>query len=365
MKTSSAHRIARIFMVAIALALVFSGLNPHAARAAVITDSHTVQPQTDAVPRVFVVHSYHPEYIWEMQLNAGITAGLAEAGYSAAQGTVIVEHFWMDTKRQTGDAYFAQIGQQAIDAALAFDPDVIVVLDNNAARLVAAVYPDLAQPIVFAGLNNNPEDIPGLTDHPNLTGVLERAHYTETLDWIAYVFPASHSIQFMADFTETTDAYLPDFEAALKEHEHILYDESEIFTVSTFADWQEKVLWANDHHDALVVGTYSTIRDAEGVVMVGADVMAWTVEHATIPVVPLWEFGVMEGALGGAVISGDTQGHEAGLLVARVLSGEPAGSIAPVTPPRGKLVLNAAAIKRWNVKVPLDLIQISSIYKPE
>jgi ABC-type uncharacterized transport system substrate-binding protein len=80
-------------------------------------------------------------------------------------------------------------------------------------------------------------------------------------------------------------------------------------------------------------------------------------------VVAIWEFSVQEGALGGAVISGETQGTEAGLAAARILNGDSPQNIGFVAPKRGKLTINWAAAQRWSVNFPLDLLEVSHIYE--
>jgi ABC-type uncharacterized transport system substrate-binding protein len=51
------------------------------------------------------------------------------------------------------------------------------------------------------------------------------------------------------------------------------------------------------------------------------------------------------------------------MLAVQILNGTPAGDLDVVTPERGKLILNEAAIAHWNVTIPDDLRAKSELYE--
>jgi ABC-type uncharacterized transport system substrate-binding protein len=325
-------------------------------------DSAQDMPQTEPV-RVLWLHSYHPEFSWEQELSAGIEAGFAAGGFSAEAGNLEMDHFWMDTKRHVDEAYFARIAAEAQAYIRQQQPDVVIATDNNAIRLVVASWPDDDLPFVFAGLNNSPEDIPGLAGRSNVTGVLERAHIGDVVEWVAFVLPDGTRIAFVADASVTTEAYLADVEATLAATDYL--SDYQLFTTNVYPDFQAFVTAAPERFDLLIMGTYQTLVDAAGETVPSGEVMAWAVAYSDIPIVPLWEVGVREGALGGPVISGETQGYAAAQTAVRILAGEPPGNIAITVPRRGKLTLNVAAVDRWNIAVPDSLWAVSILYGPD
>jgi ABC-type uncharacterized transport system substrate-binding protein len=314
-------------------------------------------------PRVLVLHNYHAEYRWEQELNLGITTALAASGYTVEAGTLALDHFWMDTKRHSDPDYLANIVTSAHQRILETRPDVVIAADNNAIEMVVATWPDDTVPFVYAGLNNAPDEIDGLTGRPNVTGVLERVHVAETLEWVSTVFPEARLLAVLSDQSRTATVSARDVRTAIDASDRFLG--AHMFSTNSFEHWQQIVTAVAPVYDVLVVGLYQTLHDENGVVLEGADVMAWTAANSTLPVVALWDMGVIEGGLGGSVISGETQGYEAGLMVARILQGESPHEIAVTTPRRGKLAINSAAVKRWNVQIPLDLIEVSTIYGPD
>jgi ABC-type uncharacterized transport system substrate-binding protein len=138
-----------------------------------------------------------------------------------------------------------------------------------------------------------------------------------------------------------------------------------IHTTSSYSEWQAFVRAAPDTSQVLLVALYQTLRDDAGQTVDAPEVMAWTVANSPIPVVGIWEFAVQEGALGGSVISGFNQGYEAGQKASQILNGTPPSEIPVSTPKRGKLVINSAAAARWDVKFPLDLLEVSTVYGPD
>ncbi len=271
----------------------------------------------------------------------------------------------MDTKRNTSTDYFTETTAQAQAYIKAFEPDVVIAIDNNAIQMVVATWPDEVLPFVYAGLNNAPEDIPGLAGRANVTGVLERAHVSQTLEWIHYVLPSVRRITFLADASATTYAYIEAVRSEFASPTQFDAGSMVVLLTNSYTEWQDIITTYGPQTDAFMVGTYQTLRDEAGETVPSADVMAWTVANSEVPVVPLWVFGVQEGALGGPVISGETQGYEAATKAVLILQGESPADIPVTTPARGRLSLNAGAVARWQVQIPLDLVQVSTIYGPD
>lgn len=308
--------------------------------------------------RVLRLDSYHASYSWSQEVAAGVEQGLAISGYSVAEGNLIIDQFYMDTKRNSDPDYFEQIAQETIAYIRQTDPDLVIVNDNNAIRLVVQPLLDEGIPFIYSGLNDDPATY-GLTTSPYTTGVLERTYTEEIMNWIDRVFPTATRIMCIFDGSVTTQAYLPQIQTAIAESR---FAGSPIYTTNSFDEWQTLVTSAPADSQVILIGLYQTLRDADGAPIEDVEVMKWTVENSSIPLVPLWEFSVQQGALGGTVISGEVQGYEAGVLAAEVLNGAAPHSLPVVTPRRGKLVINRQAMQQWDVNVPLDLLEISEVY---
>ena len=336
----------------------------------------SVPARSHAPVRVFILHSFSEDDLWVQQVDAGILDALAEAGYSAEDGTLELGRYWLNAKYYTSRDYMVNIAAAAQRAIEDFEPDVVIAADNQAIKWVVAKWGDEEMPFVFTGLTVEPDAIRGLSERigVHVTGVMAPTFYSRTLDWIHYVFPDARRAIFLGDSSRSygidesllQEAQLSHHQRhdAISEHATRL-DDITLSLVDTFADWQTQVLEANHNADVLVVVSYLTLVDDRGSKVDSAQVIRWTVENSDIPVVAMAEFSVIQGALGGMVIAGDEQGRLAGQLAARVLDGEAISDIDVVVPRRGKLVLNTEAIKRWHVDVPISLLQVSTLYGPD
>lgn len=311
----------------------------------------------DDPAHLLIIHSYHPEYSWEQELNRGILDGLAQAGYSEAAGNIVLDYFWMDTKRQTSTEFMGRIGRETATYIEQTQPNIVIATDDNAFRLVVRPWLDESLPFVVAGLNASPEQY-DLPNHPNVVGVLEEMHFQETMGWIKQVFPEAKNITLLSDQSATSNALLSDF--------MIASGQAGLFgvpqTTQSYTQYQRYAKLAFESSDVLVVAQYHTLEDDQGNVVPSQDVMHWLVTNSPLPVVTIWEFGVQDGALGGSVISGETQGFEAGAAAARILNGEAPQAIGMITPKRGKLIISPEAAARWDVEFPLSLLEVSQIY---
>lgn len=312
--------------------------------------------------RVLRLDSYHPEYLWSVAINSGLEQAFSEAGLSVLEGNLSVDYFYMDTKRQSSTDYFEQIALDAVAYIRETKPDVVIANDNNAVRLVVqAVADDLEIPFIFCGLNDDATTY-GLVNRPNVTGVQERIFVQQSFDWITSVFGDTVRVALLFDDSATTGAYLRDVNVAL---ESAAFAESTVETTNSYAEWQQFALTASETSDVIVIGTYHTLRDADDLPVPENTALEWLVNNSSVPIVPFWEFSIPFGALGGPVISGETQGYEAGKMAVEVLNGTPAEDIPITSPAVGKVVLNQAAMLYWNVTIPDDIREGAEIYIPE
>lgn len=106
----------------------------------------------------------------------------------------------MDTKRKNNTEALiraqAESAKRAIDR---FGPDLLVTLDDNAFRTVALPLAGTRLPVVFSGLNGQPEDYnrrrPFMASREapggNITGVYEKLHIADAIQVHAKLFPGA------------------------------------------------------------------------------------------------------------------------------------------------------------------------------
>lgn len=115
--------------------------------------------------RIFVVSSYHREYLWSQDTNAGVCAALLDFKFldNKAQTDeytqndfvetekTIVKKAWMDTKRKSAKNEIAQATAKIVEAIKEFKPDLILLGDDNATNYIGTQFIDTNIPVVFWG----------------------------------------------------------------------------------------------------------------------------------------------------------------------------------------------------------------------
>jgi ABC-type uncharacterized transport system substrate-binding protein len=324
------------------------------------TETPTEIPQAEVeVINVLRVDSNHAEFAWSQEIHRGVVDALSENGYSVEAGNLNIEVRYMDTKRQTSPEYFEQISDELTAYITETQPDIVIANDDNAARLVAQPLRTGDIPFVLTGINGTPEQYE-FDATTNVCGILERPHAAQMATWIEQVFGEGTRLTILAEDSSTSDRMFGD--GTLAEQ---LGDSSlamgDIVRTSDFEEWQAYVENVGESSDVLFLGAYAALQRDNGEAVQTLDALNWTLENSPIPVMGFWEEAVHIGTLGGPIISGYTQGHEAGLKAVEILGGGRCADIGFSVPPRGKLMINRNAMENWNVEIPLDLLEVSEI----
>ncbi len=350
-----AHRLLLIIMIVV---LVGCAAQPTPTPQPTPAPTPTETAQAEPI-RILRLDSNHAEFAWSGEIRRGVLDGLKANGYEVDGVKVILEDLYLDTKRNTTQEYFDKIGAETIAHIRETQPDIVIVNDDNATRLVVQPMRDEGFKFMLLGLNGKPEEYE-LVGSPNVAGVLERPHAEEMMGWIGKVFGETARISILAEESLTSERMFGDgsVEATIKATSIQFVG---LTRTNDFAEWQDYVKQAAETSDVLFLGAYSTLREANDKVVEPLAALKWTLENSQIPVMGFWEEAVHVGTLGGPIISGYTQGYEAAVRAAKVLDGTPIGDIGFSAPARGKLMINRQAMDKWNVKVPLDLMEVSEI----
>ncbi|HSS65762.1 MAG TPA: ABC transporter substrate binding protein, partial [Gammaproteobacteria bacterium] len=179
--------------------------------------------------RVVVVSSYHREYLWSQDTNAGVTAALLDFGYleNEEQGKsfwqddyvesskAVVRKLWMDTKRRNRLSEIADSVARIIGEIEEFGPDIILLGDDNAANYVGSHYLDTELPVVFWGINGTPMKY-GLLESMerpghNITGIYQAGYLREGLVALKTLLPEVKSFAVLSDDSPTGRAKAKEF----------------------------------------------------------------------------------------------------------------------------------------------------------
>ena len=172
--------------------------------------------------RIFVVSSHSKDYLWSQSTQSGLTDAMLNYGYldNAQQAEAftkndhvesskaLIQKTWMDTKRKHSSEELAQTTVRIMREIDAFNPDLVLLGDDNAANYIGNQLLDTPIPVVFWGINGLPLKY-GLVenmDSPghNVTGVWQAGYAKESLDLLKILSPEVETFAVLACDSETS-----------------------------------------------------------------------------------------------------------------------------------------------------------------
>ncbi|MBW1750136.1 MAG: hypothetical protein JRJ37_05465 [Deltaproteobacteria bacterium] len=319
--------------------------------------------QTAELPRVFIVHSYEPDNLTSKPQDNGLVKGFAGHGFVDGE-TVTIERFFMDTKRTfTKPEQVEARGREALARIKAFKPDLVITVDDNAARTVMLSLVDRDIPVVFTGINVRPEVYNRGTEfmasrrHPghNVTGVYEKLYIEKSVQAMKEIVPDLKKIVFIVDSSLTGNAIRQQIESEfLAGNSGILYT---IRQVSSFDEYKHLIRWINSDPE---IGAYypMAIRLAaeNGSIVQTREIMRWTLGHVRKPAMSINYVICKLGSFGGVSVDFMAMGRQAGQKGALILKGQPAGEISIQDAAKYALIFNIARAKQLGMVIPPELL---------
>ncbi|MCG8472810.1 MAG: hypothetical protein MI742_13290 [Desulfobacterales bacterium] len=305
--------------------------------------------------RVLVVHSYHTDYPWVIQINEGLARSFEKSR------RLSVRHHYMDLKNHTDEDFKRTAASTAHRAISKWEPDVIIISDDLGQDLVGRAYLDHPEVgIVFCGVNGE-VDAYGYGSADNVTGILERkplGAIRETLVMMAEArgfdpgrigWPEPR-VLFICDDSDSVTAELDELNtfdwAPLKWLTPV--------RVTHFEAWKKAVQEAGDKADILLVSDYREFRlpSGEKEQVPPSEIMAWTETHSSLPVLGMSLVNVVDGGMMAVFTSGYEQGEVAGAMALRLIKGEKGRDI-PMSQTRQFLIsVRQSAMEKRDLPIP-------------
>ncbi len=279
-------------------------------------------PAVAAAPAssILVLNSYHQGYSWTDGEVAGIRSVLGDAS------TVQLSVEYLDWRRFPTQQNHDQIEKLLQTRYSVNRPDVLIVTDNPALDFAldhrSSLFADM--PIVFCGINDYQASV--LRKDKNITGVAEEIDPAGTLAIALRLQAHTTSVYVITDFTETGHAIRRTIQSVIPAFEDRA---SFTFSPDTTITGLMNTVAALPAGTIILAGPFT--RDGDGIFI---DMPAFTAElarHTSLSIYGIYEQCLGQGIVGGVLTSPQLEGTKAGELVARILAGEPAGSIPVVT----------------------------------
>ena len=294
--------------------------------------------------KVLLIFSYHPEYVWVIEEARGVEDVFKDKG-------ITIEKFYLDTKRNTTAEWKEKVAEDAVKKIEEFNPDLVMVFDDNACELVARKYIGKTLPFVFAGMNDEPENYGFPAE--NITGVIERHLLRETIELFKRLVPDAKKCVLLADNSPTSQKFMAQIKKTT-----LPIDISAVYNTNDFDTWKAKLKDVQSTVDVLGLFLYHTIKEKGGNVSLSSDtVLGWTLKNSQIPEFAFSDFTVRDGALCGVVMSGYVQGKTAAKMALTILAGASPANIPIQCPQEGTPMINKRRAEELNIRIPEDVLK--------
>lgn len=292
MRSLPSFKISRLFLILIFLLVSFTFI--------IYQRTHKL--------RVFILHSYHPTMSWVRGLESGVAQVFKKRHY------IDVRSFYMNTKNKYSKDYLKRIGRDAIAAIKRYKPNIVIVFDMNAQKLIAKKL--LNKPnysIVLAGVTDS-RDLIKFKSSPNITGVLEKIPVKAIKEVLSLMFKKGRKIYYLSDDSAT----------ARQLDKDVPYDDWGEFKIVahkkaiTFSQWKKYVLEAQSTADMILISTYHTIINKKKHMSL-IKLVDWTLKHSRIPVIGLDESFISSGGYLSISVASYEQGYTAAKIAMFIL----------------------------------------------
>ncbi len=298
---------------------------------------------TSSAKSLLVIESYHSTYAWDASYLEGLKTSLKD---------YTITTFEMNTKRIDKGA-FQKAADDAWKKYKSLKPDMVVIGDDNALKLLGEKFKKESTPVVYLGINGNPKDY-GVSKAANITGVLERPLFKSGIMNLTNIVNDSKNKALILFDNSTTSQGAKNHIFIGKNNMKIGKTSTDIKLINSAKEYKETVKNAKKNgYSFIVLGLYHTIKDAKGNHVPAGDILAWCSKNSPIPTFGFWDFSVGKGkTAGGLVLYGKAQGERAAKLIKKIEKGAKPGSIFPEVGEKGKMLFSKSELKRWGITLP-------------
>ncbi|MCJ7777773.1 MAG: hypothetical protein MUP16_05615 [Sedimentisphaerales bacterium] len=299
--------------------------------------------------------SYHSPWEWtDTQFQ----------GFKDALRDIDIEYkvIQMDAKRNSSEQWKLKVAAEAVELIGAWKPDLVFTGDDDAQLYVAKHYVNTDIPFVFCAVNAQPEEY-GFVGSKNVTGVLERIHFEQTVRLLKQLVPTVHKIAIITDPAKMW----PPIIQMMKQSESELPQDVEIadyYVLNTFEEYKKTVKDCEGKVDALGMLGVFELKDENGANVPLEQVQRWTVENSSLPDFAFWRDRVDKGTLCAVTVSGLAQGQAAGKIALGILSeGRSPASYAMKATEKGIPIVNLARARKLNLNPSSSVLLTAEVVK--
>jgi ABC-type uncharacterized transport system substrate-binding protein len=312
---------------------------------------------TSAAKKYKVLHimSYHAPWEWtDDQLN----------GFKEALKGMNIEYkvYQMDTKRKNSKEWIEKVTRESKELIKSWEPDLVYTNDDNAQKYVVKDFVNTSTPFVFSGVNAEPK-VYGFEGSKNVTGILERPHWLETIKLLKQMVPGIKKIGVVSDNTPTFQAIVELMKKDSRQLKEVV-DIASWDICDTYKEYKSVIQGYQKNVDAFVLLSAFALKDENDKNVPWQEAYHWTVKNSKLPDCSFWGDRIEHGNLVGIAVSGYQQGLAAGKLAREILEKRKSpGSLAIAPTRKGKPVVNLKRAGLLGIKINSSILLTAKVYK--
>jgi len=293
-----------------------------------------------ATKKVLVVMSYHQGYAGEEEIREGFEQGLNGAE---------IKFFHMDTKNNIESG--AEKGREAFKLYKEFKPDVVVAVNDNAQSFFVVPYlkDKVETPVVFCGVNF--EATKYGFPATNVTGVLERKHYRESIAFAQVIDPEIKTIAVLYKDNPTNRQNIAQLEGEKSLYPAVITARHKISALAELRD-----VLAQSEADAYLLLNLTGVVGDQGKAMEGTDVIRFIVDNSSKPTIGASSWEIKAGVLSGVIKSNDEQGAIVAEMVLRIWGGESPQNLPLAQNCNGQRFINLGTLNKIGLKLTPEAV---------
>jgi ABC-type uncharacterized transport system substrate-binding protein len=296
--------------------------------------------------KILVVMSYEEDNPWCMEIKEGIESVLGKKSD--------ITYFYMNTKANfkggTGKA------AEAYELFKRIKPHGVITADDDAQTMFVLPYlmnrTDV--PIMFCGVNAEAKQY-GFPAK-NVSGVLERAHVSESIAFLKQLLPPVKRIGFIVNNVPAGKALNLQVDA---EKGKYLAAVSSFKLVSTVAELRKTAEMLSKTTDAIYVDSLEGITDDQQRPLTNKEIFKILRESYRKPVIGANSYHVEQGALCAVVKTGQEQGETAANQLLLAMSGTKVSDIKVTQNNRGRRLINVDTMEAFGI-TPRPIVMVGA-----
>lgn len=272
---------------------------------------HSVYAETNK--NILVIHSYHQGLKWTKDENDGITSVLDKYSNNVNEDVEYLD--WKNypdegNLKHLAEYFSYKYRNKKIDCIITSDDTALKFAIDNRKKLFNNA------PIVFCGVNNE-SYTNNFKNINNITGVIEGLQPLKTFEIAKRLNPNINKVYCIF---ENTESGLSNGKYAINSLDKAELNLSIVSLNGKPEDQIFNILSNADHNSiGLIVSYYSELKEYDrGYISFCRKIG----EVSKIPVYHLYDWGIGNGEVGGAIISGHLQGENAAKYAFKILKGE-------------------------------------------